>query len=232
MAAKIDSKGKQNDEVFNTNKSCWRLKRYGRFLPPTSKCDRTSSWKVFEPSDTAGHLALTIVQSGHLLVSQDQELLEGFSLIGAPSFLKVQRKSDILLFRMMAKGESRMFRLQFEGSSREEALEECASAARRLQEYLPVGAPQTNPPPSAQEHGTSMEETSDDVPGVKQDSVSVRELVQSFLGQPGSSLPLAYCHSALPSQELGPFLRLCLLDHSFPALVEEVENELKKLAQD
>ncbi|KAJ8340677.1 hypothetical protein SKAU_G00353100 [Synaphobranchus kaupii] len=194
--------------------------------------------RVFEPSDTAGQLVLTIVQSGHLLVSQGQELLEGLSLIGAPSFLKVQRKSDILLFRMIAKGESRMFRVQFEGSSREEALEECARAAYRLQEYLPISAhgsvtpTHTNPPPTAQEHGISTEETYNELPGVTQGSVSVRELAQSFLGQPGSSLPLAYCHSALPSQDLEPFLRLCLLDHSFPALVEEVENELKKLDQD
>ncbi|XP_061102957.1 meiotic recombination protein REC114 [Conger conger] len=194
--------------------------------------------KVFEPSDTAGLLVLTIVQSGHLLVSQGQELLEGFSLIGAPSFLKVQRKSDILLFRMMAKGESRMFRLQFEGSSREEALEECGKAALRLQEYVPVGTagsaapPHTDQPASAPEHGISTEETSNDLTGVTQGThTSVRELVQSFLGQPGSSLPLEYCHAALPSQDLGPFLRLCLLDQAFPALVEEVETELQKLAQ-
>lgn len=35
--------------------------------------------------------------------------------------------------------------------------------------------------------------------------------------------------SAWDAEELGPFLRLCLMDQNFPAFVEEVEKELKKL---
>ncbi|XP_036399244.1 meiotic recombination protein REC114 [Megalops cyprinoides] len=229
MAGNMSNTGESSE--FPSLSKSWRLKRYGRFLPKNSESDGNSSWKVFEPSDSAGQLVLTMVQSGHLLVSLGQELLEGFSLLDASSFLKVQRKSDILLFRMTAKGESRMFRVQFEGASRGEALEACESATLRLQEHLPVGTP-ADAPPTAQEQGMRAEETPRALPEVTQSSVSVRSLAQSFLGQPGLSLPLAYSHSALPSGDLGPFLRLCLLDRSFPALVEEVEGELKKLTQD
>ncbi|MGH0121505.1 UNVERIFIED_CONTAM: hypothetical protein FKN15_002454 [Acipenser sinensis] len=82
---------------------------------------------------------------------------EGFSLIDAPSFLKVVRKADLLLFSLK---------------------------------------------------------------------------IKSLLGESKLSLPLAYRHSTLPSEELGLFLRLCLLDQSFPAFVEQVEKELRKIANE
>ncbi|KAK6475309.1 meiotic recombination protein REC114-like, partial [Huso huso] len=99
----------------------WHLKRYARFLPSETRVERDtgaehkSSWKVVFESGAEGQLTLTIVQSGHFLISQGQGLLEGFSLIDAPSFLKVVRKADLLLFSLKIKNESRMFRMQFGG---------------------------------------------------------------------------------------------------------------------
>lgn len=54
--------------------------------------------------------------------------------------------------------------------------------------------------------------------------------LQSVLNQK-FELPLAYRHSAWSAQELGPFIRLCLMDQHFPAFVEDVEKELKKLVE-
>lgn len=44
-------------------------------------------------------------------------------------------------------------------------------------------------------------------------------------------LPQVYEQSSWGAEELGPFLRLCLMDQNFPAFVEEVEKELKKITQ-
>lgn len=44
--------------------------------------------------------------------------------------------------------ESRMIRLQFEGSSRSEAVDLCRKAAENLNKYLPVGT-QEQPGPSS-----------------------------------------------------------------------------------
>lgn len=55
-------------------------------------------------------------------------------------------------------------------------------------------------------------------------------LLQSVLKQK-FELPLVYRHSVWSAQELGPFIRLCLMDQNFPAFVEDVEKELKKLAE-
>ncbi|MBN3276005.1 RE114 protein, partial [Polyodon spathula] len=54
----------------------------------------------------------------------------------------------------------------------------------------------------------------------------------SLLGESKLSLQLAYRHATRASEDLGPFLRLCLLDHSFPAFVEQVEKELCKIAKE
>ncbi|XP_072551840.1 meiotic recombination protein REC114 [Salminus brasiliensis] len=218
-----------------TAKCVWRLKRYGRFQPKAKDRGENCSWKVFESSKTTGMLELIILESGHLLVSQAQELLEGFSLLSAQSFLKIHQKSDSLLFHMTLKGESRMMRVQFDGSSRSEAVEFCSKAAERLQEYLPVGTQEPPAPPPAT-HTTETEqqkqtpaETPQATPDVTQESLSIKHLAQHFLGEHRLSLPLAYHHSTLPPGDVEDLLRLCLLDCGFPAFVEEVENKLKGL---
>nr|XP_006629074.1 PREDICTED: meiotic recombination protein REC114 isoform X2 [Lepisosteus oculatus] len=189
----------------------WPLRRYSRFLPKATAGDSTSSWKVFNSSESAGQLELTIVQSGHFLITQGHGLLEGFSLLNASNFLKVIQKTDILLFRFKIKSESRMFRVQFEGSSKEEALEQCQSAVIALQQYLFVeSTPVQGEASSADTHSAER---------------------KSFLGESKLTLPLAYRHPTLPTEQLGPFLQLCLLDQNFPAFVEQVERELKKLAR-
>ncbi|XP_046898813.1 meiotic recombination protein REC114 [Hypomesus transpacificus] len=201
---------------------------------------------MFESNEGADELILTIVESGHMLVSQGQELLEGLSLLNSPSFLKVQQKSDTLLFRVTVKGESRLMRMQFSGSCRAESLEECRSAVLRLKEYLPVSSQGGAPPPLSYSpapnqtptetttlHQQTLEgETMGLGPEVTQGSLSVKHLTQHFLGERGLSLPALYNHCVLPHGEMEPFLRLSLLDPSFPAFVEEVEGELRRLLQD
>ncbi|MBN3312348.1 RE114 protein, partial [Atractosteus spatula] len=235
----------------------WPLRRYSRFLPKATVGDSTSSWKVFNSSESAGQLELTIVQSGHFLITQGHGLLEGFSLLNASNFLKVIQKTDILLFRFKMKSESRMFRVQFGGSSKEEALEQCQSAVITLQQYLFVESapvqgsvirfPMAVPSdmfklkkskgkafmtfPFCLSYYISEGEGSGATSEINQGSIPIRLLAQSFLGESKLTLPLAYRHPTLPTEQLGPFLRLCLLDQNFPAFVEQVECELKKLAR-
>ncbi|XP_062861233.1 meiotic recombination protein REC114 isoform X1 [Trichomycterus rosablanca] len=212
----------------------WKLKRYGRFIPKS----KNSSWKVFESSESKGSLELRILESGHLIITQAQELLEGFSLLNAQSFLKIQQKSDSLLVNIKLKEESRMIRLQFEGSTRSEAVDLCRAAVQRLQEYLPTGTQESTGPSLADTSGifNQQKETptaaQQAIHDVIQESLSIKELSQYFLGERGLSLPMAYHHFTLPAGDMEGLLRLCLLDSGFPAFVEEVENKLKRLIQE
>ncbi|XP_066541325.1 meiotic recombination protein REC114 [Hoplias malabaricus] len=206
----------------------WKLKRYGRFLPKAKVTGETYSWKVFESSESTGQLELVILESGHLLISQAEELLEGFFLPSVHSFLKIHQKSDSLLFHMTLKGESRMIRLQFDGSTRPEAVEFCCKAVQKLKEYLPVG-PQE---PHVATPSKTPTETPQAVAKVPEESLSIKHLSQYFLGERGLSLPLAYHHFTLPSGDVEDLLRLCLFDCGFPAFVEEVESKLKGLTQE
>uniref|UniRef100_A0A4W4GCN1 REC114 meiotic recombination protein n=1 Tax=Electrophorus electricus TaxID=8005 RepID=A0A4W4GCN1_ELEEL len=189
-------------------KAIWTLKRYGRFLPRAKDSGGTSSWKVFESSESTGKLELMILESGHLLVSQAQELNCGF-----------------ICLSVFTQGESRMMRLQFDGSNRSEAVDLCRKAVERLQEYLPIGTEeQPAPPPSTQ--------TTETVPCDHQKQTQKHTAVWHFLGLHGLSLPLAYRHCTVPPSTMEALLRLCLLDSGFPAFVEEVENKLKELIQE
>ncbi|KFV46888.1 Meiotic recombination protein REC114-like, partial [Tyto alba] len=174
---------------------------------------------------------------------------EGFSLIDSHKWLKIVRRADCLLLRAQSKNECRMFRVQFGGDSKEEMLEHCCNCVQKLAEYVPVQV--TDEQSQQLYHGLSQLPSGENqVKGTEQNASvlhtvneplpdfctslgerrSVMQLAQSVLKKK-SELPLAYRHSAWRAQELGPFIRLCLMDHNFPAFVEDVEKELKKLTE-
>ncbi|XP_021028546.1 meiotic recombination protein REC114 [Mus caroli] len=237
--------------------SQWSLKRYGRFMlldngespGPSSEAAAVGSptWKVFESSEESGSLVLTIVVSGHFFISQGQTLLEGFSLIGSKNWLKIVRRMDCLLFGTTIKNKSRMFRVQFSGESKEEALERCCGCVQTLAQYVTVQEPDSTTQELQQSRGPrEAGESQGKDPlqqgpsltleqhvcmaagaGALQERTSVTHLAQSILAP--EKLTLAYEGSSWGTEELGPFLRLCLMDQNFPAFVEEVEKELKKI---
>ncbi|XP_027955915.1 meiotic recombination protein REC114 isoform X2 [Eumetopias jubatus] len=213
----------------------WPLQRYGRFMPsgtgeppgPGQDAGTASSptWKVFDSSEESGYLVLTIVISGHFFISQGQTLLN----------------------------KSRMFRVQFSGASKEQALEHCCSCVQKLAQYVTVQVPDTvsqelRPRPSplraGESQGKGCAQRGPPQQGPPQNPekpqlcgpantsasggrTSVSWLAQSLLVS--EERPPVREQSAWDMEELGPFLRLCLMDQNFPAFVEEVEKELKKL---
>ncbi|XP_062440036.1 meiotic recombination protein REC114 [Rhea pennata] len=231
----------------------WPLKRYARFLPPAGGGDderNGASWKVFESNEESGYLILTIVVSGHFFISQGRTVLEGFSLIDSHKWLKVVRRADCLLFGAKSKqNECRMFRVQFGGDSKEQMLEHCCNCVQKLAEYVPVQvtdeqsqmlyqslnqlANGENQMKESEQNASILYTPDEPLPdsctslGERR---SITQLAQSVL-KSKYELPLVYRHSVWSAQELGPFIRLCLMDQNFPAFVEDVEKELKKLTE-
>ncbi|KAM6202434.1 meiotic recombination protein REC114 [Rhynchocyon petersi] len=236
----------------------WPLQRYGRFMPlgtgepPEHGLEAgtasSPTWKVFDSNEESGPLVLIIVISGHLFISQGQTLLEGFSLIDSKNWLKIVRRMDCLLFGITIKNRSRMFRVQFSGESKQQALEHCCSCVQKLTQYITVQVPdglihEPRPSPGPLSAGESQgwdcgqsvplqhgsPEHHQGAPGtsVPEGRTSVAQLAQSILAS--EELALVYKQSAWGADEIGPFLHLCLMDQNFPAFVEEVEKELKKL---
>ncbi|CAK7299685.1 Meiotic recombination protein REC114 [Vulpes lagopus] len=146
-----------------------------------------------------------------------------------------------------------MFRVQFSGVSREQALERCCSCVQKLAQYVTVQVPngackELRPGPSpltaGKSQGQDCAQHSPLQPGLPQNpekpgprgpasrSASGGRAPVSWLAQSllvSEELPPVYEQSTWDAEELGPFLRLCLMDQNFPAFVEEVEKELKKL---
>ncbi|NWS59522.1 RE114 protein, partial [Chunga burmeisteri] len=245
--------GGTGDASLLGSATTWPLKRYGRFLPPTDGDDEgqnTRSWKVFESNEESGHLILTIVVSGHFFISQGQAVLEGFSLIDSHKWLKIVRKADCLLLRAQSKqNECRMFRVQFGGDSKEQMLEHCCNCVQKLAEYVPVQVADEQSQklyhslhqPAHGENQVKDTEQNASVLHIPDEPLpdscrsfgerrSVTQLAQSVLTKKFELAP-AYQHSVWPATELGPFIRLCLMDQNFLAFVEDVEKELKKLTE-
>ncbi|XP_072484510.1 meiotic recombination protein REC114 isoform X1 [Notamacropus eugenii] len=239
----------------------WPLKRYGRFVPAGTDrfgasaeappgSDPSASWKVFDSNDESGSLVLTIVVSGHFFISQGQTLLEGFSLIDSKKWLKIVRRVDCLLFGSTIKDKSRMFRVQFGGDSKEQALENCCHCVQKLEQYITIQVPdelsQELQPGPSQLTATESQVKDSEQSGMlhhglhlnlkkqyassytfPEGRITMVQLAQSILTS--AELPLAYEQAVWNAEELGPFLKLCLMDQNFPAFVEDVEKELKKL---
>uniref|UniRef100_A0A8D2P9V3 REC114 meiotic recombination protein n=1 Tax=Zosterops lateralis melanops TaxID=1220523 RepID=A0A8D2P9V3_ZOSLA len=227
--------GSASDTSLLGSATVWHLKRYGRFLPPKDgdEEERNTSWKVFESNEESGPLVLTIVESGHFFISQERTVLEGFSLIDSHKWLKIVRKAECLLLRAQAKNECRMFRVQFSGSCREEMQQHCCSCVQKLSQYVPVQGPEEQ-----LGHGLTHSKGS---------PYSMESFTEQFCVNPWKStvahllgiqasaeleLPPVLRHPAWSARELGPFIRLCLLDQHFPAFVQDVERELHRLAEE
>ncbi|XP_061441195.1 meiotic recombination protein REC114 isoform X2 [Rhineura floridana] len=233
----------------------WPLRRYGKFMPG-SLGNTSGSWEVLESNKESGFLVLTIVISGHFFISRGKEVLEGFSLIDASQWLKIVRNADCMLFgskakldqpatnllRIQSKNKHRMFRVQFMGDSKTLAEEHCNNCVQKLADYVPVqvmdAARQeleqghsllldTESQPKDAEQNVPMQHTVVNLPPA-QERTSVAELAQHVLTSK-VELPLAYQQSQWNAEDLGSFIRLCLMDQSFPAFVQEVEKQLKKI---
>uniref|UniRef100_A0A8C8B212 REC114 meiotic recombination protein n=1 Tax=Otus sunia TaxID=257818 RepID=A0A8C8B212_9STRI len=203
--------------------------------------------KVFESNEDSGHLTLTIVVSGHFFVSQGRTVLEGFSLIDSHKWLKIVRRADCLLLRAQSKNECRMFRVQFGGDSKAQMLEHCCNCVQKLAEYVPVQVTDEQSQKLYHSH-SQLPNGENQVKDTEQNASVLYTLSACLAHLPAdqcntfvfnfqsvlrkkSELPLVYRHAAWRAQELGPFIRLCLMDQNFPAFVEDVEKELKKLTE-
>nr|XP_057944579.1 meiotic recombination protein REC114 [Doryrhamphus excisus] len=216
----------------------WRLKRYGRFIPGTGETSKREPWKTFEAKKNEPEIILTIVDYGYLMVLQGQECLETIPLNGASDFLKVLQKSDNLMIRHTIKGASRLIRMQFDGRNKTEAIKECSSAAEKLREHVPVGTqddvllPNNQPPVDDPAPVTQGEAAGGEPEVVREGSLSVQRLTRNLLGETPLTLPQLYRQGSWEHGDLEALLRVCLLDPSFHALVEQVEGELRKILQE
>ncbi|XP_054587877.1 meiotic recombination protein REC114 isoform X4 [Nothobranchius furzeri] len=182
----------------------WKLKRYGRLVPQIKQVGG-KSFKMFESNNNKPDIVLTMLESGYLLISQGQKSLDTISLLSGSDLIQVQHKTDNLMFKLKMKPPT-----------------EVSAAETQVGE------------PSAQEKQSKscQGQTVGTEPEVVQGPLSIKRLTQHFLGETSVTLPQIYHHSSLAQGDLEPFLRVCLLDPSFHAFVENVEEELKKIREE
>ncbi|KAH0615951.1 hypothetical protein JD844_026627 [Phrynosoma platyrhinos] len=147
---------------------------------------------------------------------------EGFSLIDASQWLKIVRNADCMLFGSKSKNRHRMFRVQFMGDSKSQAEENCCNCVQHLADYVPIQVIDAGRQELLQGHSLLPDDQS-------QDAEQNEPMSHTHMMSSNIELPLAYQHSTWNAEDLSNFIHLCLLDQSFPAFVEEVEKQLKKI---
>ncbi|KAG8576252.1 hypothetical protein GDO81_009814 [Engystomops pustulosus] len=192
----------------------WILKKYGRVGRPRDKDKHQPQKRVYESNGESGSITLTILNTGHFFIYQGQTLLEGFSLISAKSWLKIEKKFDWLLFGSGIKEEFRVFRVQFAGDSKDKAQEKCDICFQKINNFLHI-------------QNESVQESSQ---GISEQGhrITMTQMAQGIVSKQVNGADTINVYHPL-NEELCSFLRLCLLDQNFPGFVEAVEKELYKL---
>ncbi|XP_038051321.1 meiotic recombination protein REC114-like [Patiria miniata] len=219
--------------ALNSKRSEWHLLRYARFVRSNDAAKtggkeqqeastQAGTWKHFPWSD-AEPLMLSIQDSSYLLITRGKLILESHALFDAEHYIKGAVRGDCLLFIQKIKNECRKFRVKFKQGSFPSTVEACADCVVNLRTYFHVkqeGADTTQKP--------AADKT------ILEGEVSLGTVATVLLGSKTLDLPLAYHHhqSSWQPEQLSEMVRLCLADPTFPAFVETVEDELKKLTRD
>ncbi|XP_077120236.1 meiotic recombination protein REC114 [Ranitomeya variabilis] len=186
----------------------WSVIKYGRVGNPSDKEGKQT--QVYESNKESGLITLTILSTGHFFISQGHTLLEGFSLISAKSWLKIGKKLDWLLFGSKIKDKFRMFRVQFDGDSKNKAQENCDRCFQMLHHFLCI-------------QNESAKELSQNF---LQEKITLTQVAQGMVVSKQANT-INLCPPL--NEDLSSFLKVCLLDQNFPGFVEAVEKELNKL---
>ncbi|XP_032806324.2 meiotic recombination protein REC114 [Petromyzon marinus] len=206
-----------------------------------------ATWMDFECSDKRGKLLMSITESGNLSVMDGETALEQFSIYEAPcmtSLCHVFQKEECVFFSTQVKTAGRTFRVKLYGETKEQALEQCSSCVMVLSNFIRVhkmaavpaekqgGGKLTKPQPVTH-HLLEAARPTGSLPQVhfSDGTASMSQLAKLTSGAATAPFrPLASLQSPnFPAQQLGPLLRLCVLDPNFIALVERVEQELTKI---
>ncbi|XP_069837220.1 meiotic recombination protein REC114 isoform X1 [Dendropsophus ebraccatus] len=190
----------------------WAIRRHVRVGRPREKDKNQTQKRVYESNEESGLITLNIFSTGHFFISQGRILLVGFSLISAKSWLKIGKNLDWLLFSSKIKGEFRVFKVQFDGDTKDKAQKNCDCCFQRLQHFF-------------YSQNESVEEVSQSLP---EQRITVTQVAQGIVvGTQGSDVDMI-CPCPPSNVELCTFLKFCLLDQHFPGFVEAVEKELYK----
>ncbi|CAM9814096.1 unnamed protein product [Lampetra fluviatilis] len=208
---------------------------------------RAATWMDFECSDKRRKLLMSITESGNLSVMDGETALEQFSIYQAPcmtNLCHVFIKEECVFFSTQVKTAGRTFRVKLYGETKEQALEQCSSCVMVLSNFIrvhkmtavpaekQVGGDLTKPQPVTH-HLLEPARPTGSLPQVhfSDGTASMSQLAKLTSGAATAPFrPLASLQSPnFPAQQLGPLLRLCVLDPNFIALVERVEQELTKI---
>ncbi|XP_022101446.1 meiotic recombination protein REC114-like [Acanthaster planci] len=216
--------------ALNSKRNEWHLLRYARFIHSndavqSAEKDKENAstpagtWKHFSWSD-AEPLMLSIQDSSQLLITRGKLILESHFLFDAEHYIKGAFKGDCVLFIQKIKNECRKFRVKFMQGPFPSTLKACADCIATLQAFFHI-----------QEEGAGTSQNPAENRMTLEGEVSMGTVAKVVLGNTTLDLPLAYHHhqSSWQPEQVAGALRLCLADPTFPAFVEAVEDELKKL---
>nr|CAH0105249.1 unnamed protein product [Daphnia galeata] len=201
--------------VCNNNNNTlarWPLSKYANFI--ISQRPGVGTWQektAGEPHD----MWIQITQRRYIQILHGDELLECINLSEVQGVWKAIRRGPNMLVLISNKKETgRKFRIRFQQNNQEEPTAVAYACACHLSRFFTL-------------HDADRQGQDDDHrPSC---TISIKQLAEAILNPQNSKWPSDYADVG-DSLELVPdLLRSCLMDPNFPALVEAVENSLKKL---
>eukprot|EP00105_Crassostrea_gigas_P001976 XP_011414339.1 PREDICTED: meiotic recombination protein REC114-like [Crassostrea gigas] len=196
-------------------KMVWKIQRYAR-QKTVHKGGDSIEW---EECDKHSTLELRIHQ-GNLTLTQDKTIRESYSLASPSPALRAVARGDTMLVIYRLKDNTHRFRVKFSGG--ENSCQECA---RQMSEFFPVKILPNSTETSQREVGESCTDKA-----VLEGEITLARMAEVVSGATTERLWTTYDRTrSMEGVKLNSLIKLCLADPSFPAYVEQVEKELKKV---
>ncbi|KAK7091816.1 meiotic recombination protein REC114-like [Littorina saxatilis] len=218
--------------------TAWSLEKYARYIT-VKKGSTAGQWKHYD--DIAdSRLVMTLTETNHLVVLQGSVVLESHSLVTARAWMRGMCKNDSLLFMYKHGKGTRRFKVKYAGSGNLTASQVCSRAAQALSKLFTVHitpTPPTTNPQVADTSGNAADSSNTSQP--LNGEMSLGTMAHIVLGETQTQLPESYKTTptlsdvtkmtSFSGDVMADHLRLFLADPTFPAFVEQVDEQLKKI---
>uniref|UniRef100_UPI00358F57BE meiotic recombination protein REC114 n=1 Tax=Myxine glutinosa TaxID=7769 RepID=UPI00358F57BE len=198
----------------------WPLFRYSRFEGLSGSAGH---WQDYDGGGKSGILLLCLTHFGHIMVTHGNLALENTPVFEACMGVAAKRKEDCIYFTLkIAQGYSRVFCVWFAGESHEEVQKNSNDCINILRRHISIDE-SLNQPGIQPSQGANAVASLTSMPNME-NGVSLAQLTQEVMRGPG------LCHQApLSRPQISALLQQCLMDPTFPAFVDQVEQEIMQL---
>ncbi|XP_036368331.1 uncharacterized protein LOC118767608 isoform X1 [Octopus sinensis] len=212
----------------------WNIECYARYQNTSNtnpgnldenNLELNGIWKYFFSTPTK-QIKLSLENSSHLTVTQNNTILENHAVVGGSSNITVFFSADCMLFvNQLTENCIRRFKIKFSVNNNKSGEESCLHSVATLARFFTIKQLYN----SHAEYIAKGFDANTALATTTHEEVTVDKIAEILLKQDQTELSRAYQASKFKEERLDKILHLCLSDPMFPVFVNQVEQHIYNL---